>query len=125
MKNYTITASEEQLKLIAFCIEDISRFASGQHEMNHTLLSMAGDYPCEDIFNKIRIAQQHLKKAKEVLLPELGVNESKNYNATDFIGNTYHIYKTIQYELEKAKKEYHISKPLKSGDLGIIKIEKL
>ena len=32
MKKYTIELSEEQLKLVANCLDDVSRFAMGQWE---------------------------------------------------------------------------------------------
>jgi hypothetical protein len=37
MKRYKIELSEEQMRLISNCLEDVSRFASGQWEMRYTI----------------------------------------------------------------------------------------
>lgn len=40
MKKYRIELSEQQMRLIADCLEDVSRFASGQWEMRYTIEKM-------------------------------------------------------------------------------------
>lgn len=37
MGKYRIELSEQQMRLIAYCLEDVSRFASGQWEMSRML----------------------------------------------------------------------------------------
>lgn len=41
---YRIELSEEQMSLIAQCLEDVSRFASGQWKMDNTIEAMVKDY---------------------------------------------------------------------------------
>lgn len=37
MRKYKIELSEQQMRVVANCIEDISRFSSGQCELRHTI----------------------------------------------------------------------------------------
>jgi hypothetical protein len=39
-KKYVIELSEDQMRLVASCLEDVSRFASGQYELRHTIEQM-------------------------------------------------------------------------------------
>ena len=48
MKKYVIELSEEQLKLVANCLDDVSSFAMGQWEMEYTLENMLKDLPFEE-----------------------------------------------------------------------------
>ena len=48
MKKYRIELSEEQMRLIADCLEDVSRFASGQWEMQNTIQAMVNGLPFEE-----------------------------------------------------------------------------
>ena len=40
MKTYQITLNEVQMRLIADCLEDVSRFASGQWALRNTIEEM-------------------------------------------------------------------------------------
>ena len=99
---YKIELSKEQMIVIAQSLEDISRFASGRDEVG-----------------------QLLRQIKRVLLPEMSDNASKTYNASEFIGNTYQIYRSILHQLAKDENWDNVySYPaLPSGNLGTIKIE--
>jgi hypothetical protein len=70
-------------------------------------------------------AEEFLRQTKRVLLPELHDNSSSGYNGTDFIGNTYQIYRTILHQFAKDKNWNNVysSSALPSGSLGTIKIE--
>ena len=48
MKKYTIELSEEQMRLISFCLEDLSRFASGQWELRYTIEEMLRGLPFDE-----------------------------------------------------------------------------
>ena len=127
MKKYRIELSEEQMMLVANALEDISRFASGQTELNHTINNMFKDINGNEFFERKNEAESLLKQVKKVLLPELQENESKGYNGTEFIGNLYQIYRTILYQLaiDNNWNNVYSSPPLPSGNLGNIKITKI
>ena len=125
MKKYKIELSEEQMRLIASCLEDVSRFASGQWKMKYTIEEIVRGLPFDEQIKRRDLAEEHLKKAKRVLLPELPDNGSKGYNGTEFIGNTYQIYRTILHQLamDYDWNNVYSSSALPSGNMGTIKIE--
>ena len=127
MKKYKIELSEDQMKLIANCLEDISRFASGQWEMRHTTEEILKDLPFDEQMIKRNLVEEHFRQAKNILLPELSDNASKGYNGNDFIGNTYQIYRTILYKLaiDNNWDNVYSSEALPSGNMGRINIEKI
>lgn len=122
---YRIELSEEQMSIIAQCLEDVSRFASGQWEMLNTIEAMVKALPYEEQINRRDEANELLRQTKKILLPEMLDNSSKGYNGTDFIGNTYQIYRTILHQFAKDKNYNNVysSSALPSGNLGTIKIE--
>jgi hypothetical protein len=125
MKKYKIELSEEQMSIVAQCLEDVSRFASGQWEMQNTIEAIVKGLPHEEQISRRDRAEYYLRMAKKMLLPELGNNSSKGYNGTEFIGNTYQIYRTILHQFAKDKNWNNVysSSALPSGNLGTIKIE--
>lgn len=127
MKKYRIELSEDQMMLIADCLEDVSRFASGQWEMRYTVENMLKGLPFNEFIERRNNAELKLKLAKTILIPELADNASYGYNATDFIGNTYQIYRTILYRLanDNDLKNVYSSPSLPSGNMGTIKIEQI
>lgn len=127
MNKYSIEVTEEQIRLIADCLEDVSRFAAGQCEMKWSIGEMLKDVPFDEKMEKRKGAEAVLKQAKRILLPELSTNENKGYDGTDFIGNTYQIYRTILHKLaiEHNWDNVYSSPPLKSGTMGTVKITKL
>ena len=127
MKKYSIELSEQQLRLIADCLEDISRFASGQWEMRHTIEEMLRGLPFDEQMKRRDEVEELLKQTKTVLLPDYHYNASKGYNGSEFIGNTYQIYRTILHKLAKDNDwdNVYSTPPLPSGNLGGIKIEKV
>lgn len=127
MKKYKIELSEQQIRLIASCLEDVSRFASGQWEMKNTIEEMVKGLSFDEKIKKRDLVEQHLNEVKRVLLPELPDNGSKGYNGTIFIGNTYQIYRTILHQLaiDYDWNNVYSSEALPSGNMGTIKIEPL
>lgn len=125
MKKYKIELSEEQMSIIAQCLEDVSRFASGQWKMNYTIKEMLRNLPFDKQMKRRDEAEELLKQVKRVLLPDLSDNESKGYNGTEFIGNTYQIYRTILHQLaiDNNWDNVYSSSILPSGSLGTIKVE--
>lgn len=127
MKKYTIELSEEQMRLISFCLEDISRFASGQWELRYTIEEMLRGLPFDEQMKRRDEVEELLRQVKRILLPELHDNASKGYNGNEFIGNTYQIYRTILHKLaiDNNWNNVYSSVTLPSGNMGTIKISEL
>lgn len=123
-KKYTIELSEEQMRLVAQCLEDVSRFAAGQWELQNTIEQMVKGLPFTDQIQRRDDAEEHLRRAKQVLIPQFADNQSYGYNSTEFIGNCYQIYRTILHQLAMDNNWDNVySYPaLSSGTLGTIKI---
>jgi hypothetical protein len=127
MKKYTLELSEEQLTLVARCLEDISRFASGQTELRYTTEEMVRGLGHEESSIRLDAAQAYLRGVKTALFPQLSTNGYLSYNGTEFIGNVYQIYRTIRYKLNQDNNVQDVwsSPPLASGNLGRVKITKV
>jgi hypothetical protein len=127
MKRYKIELSEEQMRLISSCLEDVSRFASGQWKMQYVVEEMLRELSFDEKMKKRDDVEEHLKQIKRILLPELSDNASKGYDGSEFIGNTYQIYRTILHQLAKDNNWNNVysSPSLPSGNLGSIKIEQI
>jgi hypothetical protein len=127
MKKYKIELTEEQMRLVSNCLEDVSRFASGQWEMRFLIEDMLTGLEFNEAMQRREKAEDFLNKAKKVLLPDLLDNQSKSYNGTEFIGNVYQIYRTILHQLaiDNNWNNVYSSPALKSGTMGTVKIEKL
>jgi hypothetical protein len=113
------------MRLISNCLEDVSRFASGQWEMRYTIEEMLRGLPFGEQMKRRDEVENCLKQAKRVLLPDYPDNASKSYNGSEFIGNTYQIYRSILHQLAKDNdwNNVYSSSALPSGNLGTIKIE--
>jgi len=127
MKKYKIELTEEQMRLVSNCLEDVSRFAAGQWEMRFLIEEMLTGLDFYEAMERRKEAEDLLNKAKKVLIPELSDNQSKSYNGTEFIGNTYQIYRTILHQLamDYDWNNVYSSPALNSGTMGTVKIEKL
>lgn len=119
--------SEEQIRLISFCLEDLSRFASGQWELRYTIEEMLRGLPFDEQMKRRDEVEELLKQIKRILLPELLDNASKGYNGSDFIGNTYQIYRTILHKLaiDNYWNNVYSSPSLPSGNMGTIKVSEV
>ena len=127
MKNYKIELSEEQMKLICFCLDDISRFAAGQVNLNYTISEMLKDSPIDEHLEKRAQVEAHLNEIKRILLLDYPLNASKGYNGSPFIGNIYQIYRTMMYQLaiDNDWDNVYSSPALPSGTMGTIKVEQI
>jgi hypothetical protein len=124
MKKYNITLSEQQMRLVSFCLEDVSRFASGQWKMNYTIEEMLRGLPFEERMKRRSEVEELLRQVKRILLPDLSDNGSTGYDGTEFIGNTYQIYRTILHQLavDNDWNNVYSSVALPSGTLGSVQI---
>ena len=104
---YKITLTREQLMLISQCVEDISRFAAGDMDLQHTTdtLINLGDY-------------EHIGYD--------GGSKDK-INRKRLIGNTYQIYRSILHQLaiDENWNNVYSGITLPSGDMGTIKVERV
>lgn len=118
-KLYNLVVNEEQLRLIAMCVEDCSRFAAGQFGMSNTVAY--GNYGTEYGFDFN--AMRDVEKMR--LIPNLDVASHLGYNSTPFIGNTYQIYREILHYLaiKYDWNNVYSGGTLPSGTLGTIKVE--
>ena len=126
-KIYQITLSEDQLRLIANCIEDCHRFASGQLTDSHTIEEILSELPNDEVIMMQSDIDYHLKQLKKVLFQNLQPNEFKNYNGSEFLGNTYHIYRSILHRLaiDNTLNNVYSSSFLHSGNMGAVRIEQI
>ena len=115
------------MRLISDCMDDVSRFAAGQWQLRSTIEEMLRGLPFDEQMKRRNEAEELLRQAKRVLLPDFVDNESFGYNSTEFIGNTYQITRTILYQLAKDNDwdNVYSSPALASGTLGTIKIEQV
>ena len=115
------------MRLISDCMDDVSRFAAGQWQLRHTIEEMLRGLPFDEQMKRRDEAEELLRQAKRVLLPDFADNQSYGYNSTEFIGNTYQIYRTIWHQLAKDNDwdNVYSSPALASGTLGTIKIEQI
>lgn len=127
MNKYRIELTEEQMRLVSNCLEDVSRFAAGQWEMEFLIEEMLTGLEFNEAMQRREKAEDLLNKVKKVLLPDLHDNQSKSYNGTEFIGNVYQIYRSIKHQLaiDNNWNNVYSSPALKSGNMGNVKIEKL
>ena len=114
------------MRLVAQCLEDVSRFASGQWELQNTIEAMVKGLPFDDQIQRRDDAEEHLRRAKQILIPQFADNESYGYNSTEFIGNIYQIYRTMWHQLamDYDWDNVYSSPALASGTLGTIKINR-
>lgn len=119
-KKYQITLTEEQLMLIARCVEDCSRFAAGQTELGNTLLFI-DIHPYFELCNK-------LYDLHSLVTPGLGRSASYGWNGSNcpneeqrkFIAQSYYLYREIyhQHNLAEGIDNVYTSETLRCKDSG-------
>lgn len=96
-KKYQITLTEEQLMLMARCVEDCSRFAAGQTELYNVLQSIdMGDYSL----------RKKLQKLQSLVTPGFGCGASYDWSGSGcpneeqrkFIAQSYYLYREIYHQ---------------------------
>lgn len=107
MKNdeqkYTLNVTESQLRLIADCVEDMSRFMGGQMELWNTTSRL-------DNFVELK---ERLNDLHSLVTPDLPRNTSYGWNGgrcpnkkqEEFIAKTYAIYREIRHRLRVLNKD--------------------
>ena len=108
MKNteqkYTLTVTESQLRLIADCVEDMSRFMGGQMELWNATSKL----------NNFIELKERLDDLHSLVTPNLPRNASYGWNGgggcpnkhqEEFIAKTYAIYREIRHRLSVLNKD--------------------
>ena len=117
-RKFQIIVNEHQLRLIADCLEDISRFMSGQMELWHATSNL----------NTYRQLADKLEELKPLVTPNLEQNASYGWTGGDcpnerqkkLIAETYYLYRTMLYHLHKDDKYWNVytSPALRCEDSG-------
>ncbi len=136
---YRVTLTREQLMLVANCVEDISRFAAGQVELDHTMGELMEDirerHDIGEIIKRRQTANGALRVVRDVIHDDLHDGEYVGYNGggssrksrNRLIGNSYQIYREILHRLavDEGWDNVYSSDTLPSGDMGTIKVERV
>lgn len=127
MNKYQIELSEDQMRLIIDCLDDVGRFASGQWRLRNTIEEMVRGLPFDEQMKRRDEVEELLRQAKRILLPTFADNQSFGYDGTAFIGNCYQISRTMLYQLAMDHNwdNVYSSPALPSGTFGTIKIKLL
>lgn len=104
-KRYQIELSEEQLYLIAHCVEDIHRFTSGQTEL----------YNCTAILEHGKELRDKLREIQPLVTPNLLNNASYGWSGNnctnkeqkELIAKTYPIYREIYHFFAAKNNQEH------------------
>ena len=118
-KKYQITLTEDQLMLIAQCVEDCHRFAAGQTELYNVLRSI----DMEDYSLRKKLQNLHF-----LVTPGLGRGASYGWNGSScpneeqrkFIAQSYYLYREIyhQHNLAEGIDNVYTSETLRCKDSG-------
>lgn len=118
-KKYQITLTEEQLMLMAHCVEDCSRFAAGQTELYNVLRSI-------DMYDLS--LRKKLQDLQPLVTPGLGRGASYDWSGSGcpneeqrkFIARSYYLYREIyhQHNLAEGIDNVYTSETLRCKDSG-------
>lgn len=118
-KKYQITLTEEQLMLMARCVEDCSRFAAGQTELYNVLRSI-------DMYDLS--LRKKLQDLQPLVTPVLGRGASYDWSGSGcpneeqrkFIARSYYLYREIyhQHNLAEGIDNVYTSETLRCKDSG-------
>lgn len=116
-KKYQITLTEEQLMLMARCVEDCSRFAAGQTELYNVLQSI-------DMYDFS--LRKKLQDLQPLVTPCLGRGASYDWSGSGcpneeqrkFIARSYYLYREIyhQHNLAEGIDNVYTSETLRCKD---------
>lgn len=118
-KKYQITLTEDQLMLIAQCVEDCHRFAAGQPELYNVLRSI----DMEDFSLRKKLQNLHF-----LVTPGLGRGASYDWSGIGcpneeqrkFIARSYYLYREIYHQrnLTEGIINVYTSETLRCADSG-------
>lgn len=117
MKKYQITLTEDQMMLIAQCVEDCHRFAAGQTGLYNVLQSIdMQDYSL----------RKSLQKLHSLVTPGLGFGTSYGWNGSGCpneaqrksIAQSYYLYRESYHQRNEEMDNVYSSKTLRCADSG-------
>ena len=102
-QKYTLTVTESQLRLIADCVEDMSRFMGGQMELWNATSRL-------DNFIELK---ERLNDLHSLVTPDLSRNASygwngggcPNKNQEEFIAKKYALYREIRHRMRELNRK--------------------
>lgn len=132
---FPITLTREQLMLISRCVEDISRYAAGDMDLQHTTETLINDMDRTETLGIRSFIVNNSRAIRRRLFPDLEDYEHIGYdggskdmiNRKRLIGNTYQIYRSILHQLaiDENWNNVYSDITLPSGDMGTIKVERI
>lgn len=132
---YKITLTREQLMLISRCVEDISRYAAGDMDLQHTTETLIDDMDRTESLGIRSFIANNSMAIRRRLFPDLEDYEHIGYdggskdmiNRKRLIGNTYQIYRSILHQLaiDENWNNVYSDMTLPSGDMGTIEVERV
>ena len=121
--------------LISQCVEDISRFAAGDMDLQHTTDTLIDDMDRTESLGIRSFIVNNSRAIRRRLFPDLEDFEHIGYdggskdkiNRKRLIGNTYQIYRSILHQLaiDVDWNNVYSDITLPSGDMGTIKVERI
>lgn len=117
MKKYQITLTEDQMMLIAQCVEDCHRFAAGQTGLYNVLQSI----DMEDYSLRKKLQDLHF-----LVTPCLGRGANYDWSGSGcpneaqrkFIAQSYYLYREIYHQHNEEMDNVYSSKTLRCADSG-------
>lgn len=117
--------------LISRCVEDISRYAAGDMDLQHTTETLIDDMDRTESLGIRSFIANNSMAIRRRLFPDLEDYEHIGYdggskdmiNRKRLIGNTYQIYRSILHQLaiDENWNNVYSDMTLPSGDMGMIK----
>lgn len=118
-KKFRITVSESQLRMIANCVEDCSRFMSGQTEMEN----------CTSLLDHQYTVMEGLSDLQYLVVPYLPQGSAYKWNGGDcpnehqrkFIAASYYLYREIRHfdAVRRGVDNVYSSPTLRCADSGM------
>lgn len=135
-KEYIFTAIRKyNTTELSQCVEDISRFAAGDIDLQHTTDTLINDMDGAETLGIRSFIINNSRAIRRKLFPDLGDYEHIGYdggskdkiNRKRLIGNTYQIYRSILHQLaiDEDWNNVYSDITLPSGDMGTIKVERI
>lgn len=118
MKKYTITLTEDQMMLIADCVEDIHRFLCGDTELHHTT----------SVLRNEQETKRRLKELQPLVTPDLCLGSQYSWSGSScpdefqrkMIAKTYYLYREMLHQRNLANNidNVYTSPTLRCRDSG-------
>lgn len=132
---HVMLKDDEELIIKALSKEDISRYAAGDMDLQHTTETLINDMDRTETLGIRSFIVNNSRAIRRRLFPDLEDYEHIGYdggskdmiNRKRLIGNTYQIYRSILHQLaiDENWNNVYSDITLPSGDMGTIKVERI